>query len=176
MRASGHDASFSKPIAPLKERQLTILRNGAAAGPIWHAFGSAFNLEVRDPTSDIRLIEFCLGVPDEQFVYKGGDRMLLRRAMEGLLPSDVQWNTRRGKQAADVALRLLDHIEEIDAVLDQLKASPAAVSYLDISAMRHAWDEVRKNQTPRTAFRVESLLPRGIMAGLFLESLERDQP
>jgi asparagine synthase (glutamine-hydrolysing) len=176
MRATGHDARFSKPVPPPKERQLTLFRNGAIAGPIWHAFGSAFNLEVRDPTSDMRLIKFCLGVPDEQYVCNGGDRMLLRRAMEGLLPPDVEWNTRRGKQAADATLRLLDHIEEIDAVLDQLKVSPAAVSYLDISAMRLVWDDVRKNQTPLTAFSVETLLLRGIMAGLFLESLERDRP
>jgi asparagine synthase (glutamine-hydrolysing) len=176
MRASGHDARFSKPIAPAKERQLTIFRNGSVAGPIWHAFGSAFHLEVRDPTSDIRLIEFCLGVPDEQYVYRGGDRMLLRRAMEGLLPLDVRCSTQRGKQAADVTLRLLDHVNEVDTVLDQLGASPAAAGYLDIKAMRHAWEELQAHQTPRTTIHTASLLLRGIMAGLFLESLERDRP
>jgi len=169
MRVHGHDQSFSRSIAPQKERQLTLFRNGAAAGRIWHAFGASFGLEVRDPTADIRLIEFCMGVPDEHYVYQGGDRMLLRRAMEGFLPREVQWNTRRGKQAADVALRLLDHVEEVNTVLEQLSASPAAVGYLDIDAMRHVWDEVRANQTPLTVFRVENLLLRGITAGLFLE-------
>jgi asparagine synthase (glutamine-hydrolysing) len=174
MRVHGHDISFSKPIAPLKERQLTLFRNGAAAGPIWHTFGSAFGLEVRDPAADVHLIEFCMGIPDEQYVHGGGDRMLLRRAMEGLLPLDVRCSTQRGKQAADVTLRLLDHVNEVDTVLDQLGASPAAAGYLDIKAMRHAWEELQAHQTPRTTIHTASLLLRGIMAGLFLESLERE--
>jgi len=169
----GHDPNFSRPIAPLRERELTLLRNGAAAGRISHPLGSAFGLEVRDPTADVRLIEFCMGVPDEQYVYEGGERMLLRRAMDGLLPSEVQWNIRRGKQAADGTFRLLDHVGEADTVLDRLGASSTAASYLDIGAMRRAWNEVRGNQTPLTAFRVETLLLRGLMAGLFLESLEQ---
>jgi asparagine synthase (glutamine-hydrolysing) len=174
MRKSGYDARFSKLITPMKERKVALFRNGATVGPIWHAFGSAFGLEVRDPTADVRLIEFCMSVPDEQYVYEGGDRMLIRRAMEGLLPYEIQWNLRRGKQAADVTLRLLDHVEEMDLVLDRLSTSFSAANYLDIDAMRHAWDEVRANQTLVTKFRAENLLLRGIMTGLFLESLEQD--
>jgi len=89
-------------------------------GPIWHVMGAAFGLEVRDPTADIRLLEYCLSVPGEQDTLGGGERMLIRRAMEGLLPTEVQWNKIRGRQAADVALRLLRHPEEMEAVLGRL--------------------------------------------------------
>jgi asparagine synthase (glutamine-hydrolysing) len=173
MKDQGYDTSFSKPIAPMKERRLTLFRNGTAAGPIWNAFGSAFGLEVRDPTADARLLEYCLGLPDEPYVCNGGDRMLLRRAMEGRLPPQVQWNTRRGKQAADVALRLLDQVEEVNTLLDRLASSPAVADYLDIDAMRRAWKDIRTGPAPGTAFRAESLLLRGIMAGLFVESMEQ---
>jgi asparagine synthase (glutamine-hydrolysing) len=169
MRASGHDASFSRPIEPLRERLLAILLNGRGAGPLWHDFGSAFGLEVRDPTADVRLLEYCMGVPDEQHNHAGGERMLIRRAMEGILPADVQWNVRRGKQAADLGFRLLAHRSEAESELERLGSSPAVVERIELPSMRRAWKALVKRQTPRTAAGAASLLLRGIAAGMFLE-------
>ena len=59
--------NLTKPMAPLVERKLTLIRNGIMVGPVWHGLGSFCNLEVRDPTADVRLLEFCMGVPDEQY-------------------------------------------------------------------------------------------------------------
>jgi len=158
------------PIAPLMERELTMVRNGTMAGPIWHKFGAAFGLDVLDPTADVRLLEFCMGVPDEQHSFHGGERMLMRRAMNGILPPEVHMNTRRGKQAADFACRLLATPAETNAELNRLESSAKARYYLDLDAMRRAWTELQSEQTPRTARLAESLLIRGIMTGLFLNS------
>ncbi|MBW7459614.1 asparagine synthetase B, partial [Paenibacillus sepulcri] len=46
----------------------------------------------RDPTNDLRVIRFCLSVPDDQFVQNGVDRALIRRATEGYLPDNVRLN------------------------------------------------------------------------------------
>jgi asparagine synthase (glutamine-hydrolysing) len=49
----------------------------------------AFSVESRTPFMDYRLIEFCLGLPEE-FVYQEGERKtILRSAMRGLVPDEI---------------------------------------------------------------------------------------
>jgi asparagine synthase (glutamine-hydrolysing) len=56
----------------------------------------SFGVESRDPFMDIRLIEFCLSLPPEQLQDRGWPKIILRRAVEGLVPRDIAW--RRGKE------------------------------------------------------------------------------
>lgn len=58
-----------------------------------------FSIEARHPFMDKRLIEFCLALPAEQKLSQGWGRIVMRRALEGILPEKVQW--RGGK--ADVS-------------------------------------------------------------------------
>ncbi len=173
VKAAGFDPTFSRLIKPFEERRLTVVRNGTGVGPVWHMYGAAFGLEVRDPTADIRLLEYCLSVPAEQDTFGGGGRMLMRRAMEGLLPTEVQWNTVRGKQAADAALRLLRTPAEMHAVLARLAAHPGASRYLDLDLMRRVWRDLRAEATARTSHLASTILLRGIMCGCFIEDAER---
>jgi asparagine synthase (glutamine-hydrolysing) len=52
---------------------------------------AAFGLEPRYPYFDRRLMEFCVGLPPEQKLADGWSRRVLRLAMEGILPKQVQW-------------------------------------------------------------------------------------
>lgn len=54
---------------------------------------AAFGVEPRYPFFDRRLIEFCIGLPGEQKFGGGWPRFLLRRAMQGILPPEIQWRT-----------------------------------------------------------------------------------
>lgn len=56
---------------------------------------AAFGVEPRYPFFDRRLIEFCVGIPDEQKFGAGWPRLLLRLAMDGLLPPTLQWRTNK---------------------------------------------------------------------------------
>jgi len=171
--ATDRGPAYSGPIEPFAERRLTLIRNGTGAGPLWHSIGAAFGMDVRDPTADVRLLEYCLSVPPEQDTYGGGERMLIRRAMEGLLPPEVQWNRVRGRQAADVALRLLNHRDEMNAVLRRLGAHPDVPRYLDLELMSRAWCDLQEEVTPGTSLRAATLLLRGVMCGCFIEDAGR---
>jgi asparagine synthase (glutamine-hydrolysing) len=50
-------------------------------------------LEARYPFFDRRLLEFCLALPAEQKLRAGWSRFILRRAMQGILPPEIQWRT-----------------------------------------------------------------------------------
>ena len=51
----------------------------------------AFSIEARVPFVEYRLIEFVMKVPAVYKIHDGWSKYLLRRAMEGQLPSDIQW-------------------------------------------------------------------------------------
>ncbi|HEX3717563.1 MAG TPA: lasso peptide isopeptide bond-forming cyclase [Verrucomicrobiae bacterium] len=50
-----------------------------------------FGIELRFPFWDRRLIEFCLGLPPRLKIHGGYTRWILRKAMDGILPREVQW-------------------------------------------------------------------------------------
>ena len=75
----------------------------------------------RDPTNDLRVIQFCLSVPEEQFVQNGLDRALIRRATEGFLPDKIRLNQRvRGIQGADGMHRMTPSWDTFIAEIQQL--------------------------------------------------------
>ncbi len=169
MRAQRHDPSFSRRIPTEMERWRTVWVNGTMVGPIYHATSLKHGFYVLDPTADARLLEYCFRVPETEDVYNGGERMLIRRAMAGILPPEVQWNRVRGIQAADLAYRLLDHPAETEDALGVMERSALAAEYLDIPALRRSWEDLQAAVTRETSSRASILLLRGLMAGFFLE-------
>jgi len=132
---------------PLTERMLTTIRNGTMVGPLWHSFSAYFDMEVRDPTADVRLLEFCMGVPDEQNTFEGGQRMLIRRAMAGILPDAVRWNNIRGRQAADVIFRLRDQCVEVEHELSRFQSAVEVTRYIDTASMKRAWNNLASSSS-----------------------------
>jgi asparagine synthase (glutamine-hydrolysing) len=90
----GHRATLSSPLYPYA---LALADKAAAA---WH-------LEPRYPFFDRRLIEFCLALPSSQKLSQGWTRVILRRAMEGTLPREVQWRTHKANLAPNFRWQLL---------------------------------------------------------------------
>ena len=138
LRETGWDPEFTR--AGARERRLSYLLPGRLpTGAWWHQRSAAQGIEMRDPTADARVLEFCVGTPDEQFARDGRDRLLIRRALERLALPEVAWNTRRGAQGADIAYRLRDDAAGVSAAVDRVVSSDAAREYLDVMALRRSW-------------------------------------
>ncbi len=161
-----------KRMDPLTERMLTMMDNGTMVGALWHSMGSFYRMDVRDPTADVRLLEYCMGVPDEQDTFAGGERMLIRRAMAGILPDTVRWSTIRGKQAADAVFRLTDQQNDINREIIRMESSPEVTKYLDIEAVKYAWKMILLKNC--NFAQVDALL-RSINNSHFLLSLSEQQ-
>lgn len=54
---------------------------------------AAYGIEPRFPFFDKRLIEFCLAIPPSQKIHHGWTRWVMRRAMNNILPAQVQWRS-----------------------------------------------------------------------------------
>ena len=87
-----------------------------------------YGVEPRYPFFDRRLMEFCVALPSDQKLSGGWTRVVLRRAMEGILPPEVQWrpgkqdlqpNFARGLRTRDGTI-IARAVEEAPRVLDGL--------------------------------------------------------
>ena len=96
----------------------------------------ALQCDYRDPTADVRLLEFCLAVPTEQFLRNGVPRALARRALADRLPKQVLEEPRRGLQVADWHEDLTAAHDRVVDELDRLEACPAAAAALDLPRLR----------------------------------------
>jgi asparagine synthase (glutamine-hydrolysing) len=62
---------------------------------------------LRDPTRDRRIIEFCLRIPENQYVHNGVSRRLVREYLKGYVPDHIRndW-AHKGRQSADMVDRI----------------------------------------------------------------------
>ncbi|MCM3874363.1 MAG: lasso peptide isopeptide bond-forming cyclase [Pyrinomonadaceae bacterium] len=98
----------------------------------------AFSIEKRYPFWDKRLVEFCLALPSQQKLNNGWTRVVMRRAMTGILPPQVQWRTAKTDFAPSLVygLRAFER-EQLDEIIIR---NPGVIEgYIDISALRRAY-------------------------------------
>lgn len=99
---------------------------------------SAFSIDLRYPFWDKRLIEFCLAVPAEQKMVRGWTRMMMRRAMTGILPPEVQWRGGKANMHPSFERNLYTYEKaRLDQIMEQ--APKLLDPYVDIPAFRNAY-------------------------------------
>jgi len=117
----------------------------AITNGIWQAVmemddvpAAVHHVEPRSPFFDRRLIEFCVAMPRGQSLKGGWTRSILRRAMEGVLPPEIQWRTRKSNATPGFVRGLLrgdrDKLER--AVQDEAGVLRA---YVDMDVLQSAF-------------------------------------
>ncbi len=170
MRSSSHDPAFSNFSRSSREARFKLLIPGKSTWEALHAEkGAAYDFEVRDPTLDKRLIEYCLGIPDKFYVTNhNSNRLIIRQAMAGYLPNEIRFNKRRGMQAADIGYRLLADAQDLEKHLEALCKSTRAQTYLDVEKMYAVWLGLKNDIDLKISMDCMTILLRGLMAGIFL--------
>lgn len=154
----------------VKQQLRQVVSIPTRLGATWHTMGAGYGLEVRDPTMDKRLLEFCFSIPLGQFSGAGHDRWLMRRAVQGVLPPAVQWNTKRGQQGKDIGQRLLASRDEVEELLERLSSSQST-RYLNVHKVKNAW--IRLQQEQVNPAQEDGIMILGALGlGLFLEQAE----
>lgn len=124
----------------VRQTQLRLLELGHLTGRLeaWAANGAHHNLVYRYPLLDKRIVEFALGLPAEQFVGSQYARSLMRRAMEGILPPQVQWNRNKREPARFNCLWpvVCAALTTIGRRLAELPSPPARSIYLDMPRLQ----------------------------------------
>lgn len=157
---------LARRLAALTRMDLALYAKGALAGT---------GVDVRDPLTDRRLLEFCLSIPIEQLVADGRPRALARRALSDRLPAPVLAQDTRGYQAADWHEGLTADQATAAADVERLAVLPVAAGLLDIERLRglvarwpvEGWD----SDTAIDAYRL--VLLRGLAVGRFITQTVR---
>ena len=125
---------------PSKRRQVAAVRSAIRAICWMYDWWDA-PIQLAAPYLDRDLVEFCLGVPDDQFVRGGETRSLHRRALAGLLPPRIA--RRRDKRGPDEAVlrAMAERWRELQPLLDEPRI--AARGWVDPAAFRRAVQEAR---------------------------------
>ncbi|GBG08887.1 asparagine synthetase B [Paenibacillus agaridevorans] len=125
----------------------------------------------RDPTNDLRVIRFCLSLPENQYVQNGYGRSLIRRATSGYLPDSVRLNQQvRGIQGADGLYRMLPAWNELVQEFRDTIDDPRIAGYLDVKGLNHAWHAVKASPRPEIVFDNEfRILMRSVILRRFLQ-------
>ena len=104
-------------------------------------------IDQRDPTSDRRLVEFCLSIPPEWLVSRPVEPSpVYLSAFGDRIPEPVLYNRRRGYQGAD--WYEMFEPAEVSALFERLAGNPAVEALLDMEAIR-----ARIGTWPRTGDR-----------------------
>lgn len=127
----------------------------------------------RDPTNDLRVVRFCLSVPETQFVQNGQDRSLIRRATEGLLPDNIRLNQRtRGLQGADGIQRMTADWDLFMSEMELVIKSDFISEYLDIGVIKSAMERLKDNALPEYVFHDDfRILIRSLIIYRFIRKL-----
>ncbi len=165
-----------KMVAPprsLREEHARLLDSGlqSAALEAMDSMAGAHAVEVRSPFWEQGLVELCLSLPSDQKMRGGFNRFVMRRAMEGLLPPQVQWRTGKTNFAPQMMHGLRDlERDKIDATLARFQRSSGAIGeFIEPDALSRLWASVRDEpDTPDASVQAFTLW-RALVLGLWLE-------
>jgi asparagine synthase (glutamine-hydrolysing) len=102
---------------------------------------ATFGLEPRYPFFDRRLLEYSLALPSELKLRDGWSRWVLRTAMEGTLPSKIQWRLRK----ADLSYAFRDGLRrDRDRIRDLLDGLDD-VRYVDPDEIHQSYVDFENN-------------------------------
>jgi asparagine synthase (glutamine-hydrolysing) len=151
------------------QARMWVMRRGDR-GCVQKGLLAGWGFDMRDPTAERRLVEFCLATPTDQFMRNGVPRALARRALADRLPGAVLDEPLKGTQGADWHEGLTAARDEVAAEVERLAACAPASAALATERMRQlvrdwpqsGWDRHEVIEPYRLA------LLRGIAAGHFL--------
>jgi asparagine synthase (glutamine-hydrolysing) len=168
MRSAGFD-HFERPSAdPFHWRTANLIysdRGNYNKGDL-----GGWGIDLRDPTSDRRLFEFCLNIPTEQFIAGGVPRAFARHALTDRLPGAVLAERRRGRQAADWHEAATAGRRDLAEQVARLEQFEPAARMLDLPRLRKLvdnWPDVGW-ESDRVSDPYRHALLRGLSVGQFL--------
>jgi asparagine synthase (glutamine-hydrolysing) len=134
---------------------------------------AGFGVDLRMPAFDRRLVEFCIGIPEDQYFRKGCDRWLIRRAMQGRLPPVVLYNKKRGAQAADWYPRMTRERHHIAEEVRRLTLNVDVAALVDLKRLAAILDAWPEREPPEYSLEtgINMAIPNAMGAAYFIENV-----
>jgi asparagine synthase (glutamine-hydrolysing) len=97
-RLKAYSTPYGNDDLQMRERQQRLHMSGKRARifEMMDHLSASLQMEIRHPFMDLRLISYCLALPEEQSLKDGWTRYVMRNAMAGSVPDVITW---RGDKA-----------------------------------------------------------------------------
>jgi asparagine synthase (glutamine-hydrolysing) len=115
-----------------------------------------FNIELRHPFFDKRLVEFCLAIPTEQKISNGWDRYIMRRSMSKILPEEIQWRKTKGDLSFNFISSFMDENEQIEKFT--IENNYLIEKYVSINKIKKIYEECKRGNTSNIMYIWNALL------------------
>jgi len=168
--AAGEDGMFLHQ-AKSRDLQANFLHNRRTRNlEMWLALRAYYGLEQRDPYADADLVDFCIGIPRDQYLWGGQTRSLMRRTLANRLPARIVNERNIGQQNPEWFARISAQRESFAAEVERLASVPLAADMLDLPRLKAMLDNWPKDADAAKArrFEFEHMLPRAIQTGRFI--------
>lgn len=171
--AAGHDLGYRAESDAFAQR-LRVLRR-FDPGNYNKGMLAGWGLDVRDPTADRRLVEYCLALPTGAFLADGLPRRLARVGLADRLPLDVIGERAKGYQAADWFEDLTNSRHALCDEVRRLRHVKGAADLLDLDRLDAALENLPTEgwERPEVEREYRLKLLRGISTGHFLRKASR---
>jgi asparagine synthase (glutamine-hydrolysing) len=150
--------------------QRLLTEDGQGHDQFTQGMQQLYGIPMRDPAAYRPLVEFCYGIPTEQFTRGPMNRYLARRMAAGRLPEDLRLNRDLGLHYADWHLRIGRVRGELIDELDRMAQDEDIAALIDLPGLRRLLVDFPAAQDVDDAAGdpYKSALPLGIAAGRFI--------
>jgi asparagine synthase (glutamine-hydrolysing) len=169
----------NQPRSTREWRSSMVYRAGNEAGDVDLTFDAMYGLRTSDPTAYRPLVEFCLSIPDDQYLRNGQYRWLAKRMLRGLVPDEVLNEKRIGRQGADWHLRMGRRRDMLKGELEALEADATMARRFNLPSLKAALDDwpaetpLQANIEERElAQRLELAVARAVTTARFIQYVE----
>jgi asparagine synthase (glutamine-hydrolysing) len=92
-------------------------------------------IRVAKPLLDKRVVEFCLSAPPRMKFQDGYSRYLVRRALDGVLPSKIQWRTDKKPFSPDYSIRYNAQLGKAKEFVAAIRRNDPVRSMIDVDRL-----------------------------------------
>jgi asparagine synthase (glutamine-hydrolysing) len=171
MQAAGNDLNFVRSLDSRLLRLHVIHQSRARRTELTNMHRAQYGLTHSTPLLDRRLTEFCLAIPEDQFLRDGNSRWLARRVLLGAgVPAAVAANRRFGYQHPEWFAHLTGSRPAMRAQVARLRSSPLANRLIDTERLDRILDAWPTDTVAAERRRGElgSVLAAGLAVGAFV--------
>ncbi len=175
LRQRGNDPDFRLAVDGRAWRIAAIRRNRARRADGMNMLRAYQGIGNSAPLGDLRLVEFCLAIPEDQYLRDGETRWLARRLLrQAGVPARITENRQRGRQHPEWFAHMQRVRPSLPAQLDRLRRSATASRLLDLDRLERLINDWPKDAVAAQARRhqVQVLLQGAFSVGAFITWVE----
>lgn len=175
MRQRGNDPNFMFSSDSRRFRIAGIRRNRGRRPDGMNSLRGFQGISNSAPLGDLRMVEFCLAIPEDQFLRDGATRWLSRRLLRAAgVPAVITESRRRGAQHPEWFAHLDRARPSLQGLMDRLRRSPTASRLIDLDRLDRVigeWPADAVAAQPRRD-QLQVMLQEALNVGTFIAWVE----